>query len=505
MEEVKLTFTPEVSRLLSAISSLLREKNIRAYLVGGTVRDRLLGRDTADIDLAVSADALEAAALLADALHGKYVPLDAVNRVGRVVLPEAGSAAHLDLSTVKGTIEDDLARRDFTIDAIAARLEEIAPPVAALADSRPLSLDERRLIDPVNGRGDLRRGLVRSVSEANLVADPVRLLRAVRLATELGFTIEDSTRTLIRRHCHLAGSVAGERAREELLRLLAPPGAARYLRLMDELGLLTVLIPELIACRGVDQPPVHYWDVFDHSLETVAAVEFLFGEEDLPYASAELLAAVPRSEKLSRHFHREISRGSTGQTLLKLAALLHDIAKPQTKTVDGEGRARFLGHSQEGAAMSAAVLERLRFSSREIRTVALLVQHHLRPGQMSNYGTPTDRAIYRFFRDTGEAGIDILFLSMADHLAARGPRLDPQEWRRHARFVDYVLARHCAPAGPARPPRLVDGHDLMNIFGFSPGPGLGAILETLREAQAAGEVSSREEALEYVKNLIEGK
>ena len=254
--------------------------------------------------------------------------------------------------------------------------------------------------------------------------------------------------------------------------------------------------------RGVDQPKVHVWDVFDHSIQTVAAVEFVLREGTLEYAGEEILTPVPWSAELSRHFDREISRGSTGRSLLKLAALLHDIAKPRTKTTDDDGRARFLGHQQEGAATAAAIMERLRFSNREIKLVELLVKYHMRPTQMSHEGIPTRRAIYRYFRDTGEAGIDLLFLCLADHLATRGPSLDLRQWQEHAQMTGYVLDRRFEEESLSKPPRLINGHDVMKIFELSPGPGVGELLEALREAQAAGEVTNRKQALDYIEHLL---
>jgi poly(A) polymerase len=151
---------------------------------------------------------------------------------------------------------------------------------------------------------------------------------------------------------------------------------------------------------------------------------------------------------------------------------------------------------------AAAILERLRFSNREIQLVELLVKYHLRPTQMSNEGIPTHRAIYRFFRDTGEAGIDLLFLCLADHLATRGPSLDLRGWQEHGRMTEYVLARHFEEESLSAPIKLIDGHDVMKTFGLSPGPRVGELLEALREAQASGEVTTREQAIHYVEQLL---
>ncbi len=479
----------DASRLLNEISRFLAGKNIPAFIVGGFVRDMLLGRATADIDIAVAADALEIASQAAAAFNGKFVPLDDINLIGRVVLP--GGKWQIDFTTLKGDIRRDLARRDFTIDAMAIELNKDIIN----------NFNIKKLIDPFNGHADLRRRVVKAVNDDIFREDAVRLLRAVRLAAELNFIIDNHTEKLISRDSSLITGVAGERVREELLRLLALPGAGPRLFYLDKLGLLTALLPELSPSKGVEQPIEHAWDVFDHSIQTVAAVEFVLRESPWAHADESVLSTVPWSDRLSQHFDREISSGSTARSLLKLAALFHDIAKPQTKAIE-DGRTRFLGHADIGAEMSAAVMERLRFSNREIQLVELLVKYHLRPTQMSNEGMPTGRAIYRYFRDTGEAGIDLLYLCLADHLAARAASLDINEWREHCRLTEYVLAKHFAGENLSAPPKILDGHEIMNIFSLNPGPEVGKLLEELKEAQAAGEIATREQAVAYVKQLL---
>ncbi len=182
--------------------------------------------------------------------------------------------------------------------------------------------------------------------------------------------------------------------------------------------------------------------MFGHSLETVRAVDFLLRKGYLEYADDRVLEYVPWSEKLKKHFSAEVSEGSTRASLLKIAGLLHDIAKPETKFLDEEDRLRFFGHADLGAETSSAIMERLRFSSKEIKLIEIMVRHHMRPLQMGHDGEmPTHRAIYRYFRDTGDAAIDTLFLSLADHLSARGPDLNLENWDEHARLVDYILTR----------------------------------------------------------------
>jgi poly(A) polymerase len=483
---------PGLASLLTRVGSFLAGQGTEAYLVGGLIRDVLLSRQTGDIDITINGDALEAASRVANAFGGKYVLLDKVNRVSRVILAgqenePASKQRELDFASLAGDIEADLARRDFTIDAMALDLGRWA---------------DASLIDPFGGLSDLHQGIVRVVSPSAFPSDAVRLLKGVRLAYELGFRIESDTEALMQRHCHLLSGVAGERLREELIRLLAIPGEEKLPSYLYKLGLLTAIIPELALTKGITQPKEHFWDVLTHSFSTVAAADFVLAKGGWAYAGDEVRAAVPWSARLDKHFSQPVSSGSTRRILLKMAALLHDVAKPQAKTIEANGRMRFLGHAQQGADMTAAILERLRFSSREIKLAETLVRYHLRPTQMSQSGSPSSRAIYRYFRDTGDADVDVLFLSLADHLATSGPRLKPDNWRAHTQLVDYVITKRFQEESVVKPPRLISGHDLIRLFGLSPSPRIGELLEAVREAQASGEISARDEALAYLSQRL---
>src|SRR4030042_1954816 len=318
---MKLFIEQKTAGLLTRVSDFLTQQNIDSYLVGGYVRDALLGRPGKDIDIALP-QALEVAQQLAEALGGKYIVVDEVNGIARVVLidPAQDDRWHLDVSTIEEDIEANLSHRDFTIDAMAVNLKE---------------LEEGYLIDPFQGQRDLERGLIRVVSKTAFQDDPVRLLRAVRLAAEYGFTIDEETEALIQAQSQLICHVAGERVREELCCLLSTPTSAPFLYSLDRLGLLTAIFPELEPTKGVEQPWEHFWDVFHHSIETVAAVERLLGTGNSEQEG--ILSLAPHSSALIQHLNEEVGSGVTSSTLLKLAALLHDVAKPQTKSLEPNG------------------------------------------------------------------------------------------------------------------------------------------------------------------------
>jgi poly(A) polymerase len=421
-------------------------------------------------------------------MGGSYIALDPARQVARVVLPWRGERWVLDFTGFQGELYRELARRDFTVDALAVPLLE------ALGG-------QAEVIDYFHGMEDLAARRLRALNDEVFQADPVRMLRAVRLAGSLEFTIDSATSAALRRDSPLLTRSAPERLREEFMRLLSLPQGSGLLRVMDQVGLLTTLLPELEAARDVEQPKEHYWDVLEHSLATVRMVEAVLRASGK--TGNIVLVEVPWTPLLADYFAFPVG-AFPRSTLVKLAGLLHDIGKPQTKRLEPDGRVRFLGHQNLGAAMSRGILQRLRFSRQEVATVEGMVLHHLRPGLMSGaLPLPTRRAIYRYYRDVGDVAIDTLYLALADYLAARGPRLDPNDWLAFAGKIRYVLRDRLQQREQGAPARLVSGHDLLQELALTPGPLVGALLEGIREAQATGEVKSREEALAYAQHLLE--
>lgn len=487
----------EFSSQLHDIATFLGVRGITGYLVGGTVRDILLRRKTLDIDIAIGDDPFEVGRDLARARAGVFVALDAENHVARVVIREW----QIDLAPLRGDIGSDLALRDFTINAMAVDLALLSQWLGTGQDEESLP---ELVIDPYRGLKDLREGVIRMVSPEGFTRDPTRLLRAFRFRAELGFSISLDTKGEIAALSHKVGEVPGEKLHDELIKIFALPASASVLLEMDEVGILGVIFPEIMPAKGVSQPVEHHWDVFHHSVMAVDSAGFVVHRGEWPYVGANVLELIPWTDEISAHFNSKVGAHSERYTLLKVAALLHDVAKPETKAMATSGRTRFLGHAERGAEMTLAILGRLRFSNKESELISRIVRYHMRPTQLSQSGLPTDHAIYRYFRDTLDAALDTVFFSLADHLASRGPDLRVDSFREHAELASYLVQKYYEPGGVARLRRLVNGHDLMREFGLSPGPIIGRLLEAIREAQAMGRVQSREDAIAYAKEMLDG-
>lgn len=483
----------EPARLLAQVVHLLREMGTPAYLVGGAVRDRLLsaGQEVGagsprpyDLDFAVPGDGLRIARRIADALGAAFYPLDAGRGVGRAVFSGSqGAVRVVDVARFQGLdLMADLAGRDFTINAMAM----------------DVTRDPFDLIDPHGGQTDLQARRLRAVSDRALGNDPVRGLRAVRQATELRFEIEPHTQSLIREAAPGLAGVSAERRRDELAKILSLPGVSASLRQLDALKLLAEVLPAVTALKDVAQTGHHRWDAYEHTLQTVATLESL-----LPLDGASLDPELPFPDQVTHHLAQRVTGGHSRRLLLTLAALLHDVGKRDTASVEPDGRVRFIGHEKKGASMAAEAMRRLRFATDATRLVETIVRHHLRPLQLAWQGSVSKHAIYRFFRQTGDAGVDAALLSLADHQATVGPDADDEQYPALLETVRALLDAYFNQQGTVvTPPPLLTGRDLIRQFGLKEGPEIGRLLAALREAQAVGQVTDREGAEEWVRQRI---
>ncbi len=447
-----------------------------AWLVGGTLRDELLGRETEDVDLAVAGDPEQAARSVARALGAPCFPLSAAFGTWRVV----GEAWQVDLSVLQGdTLTEDLGRRDFTINAIA----------------RPIAGGE--LIDPHGGRGDLERRVLRTVSDRSFPDDPLRTLRLVRLACELQFSIDTGTRSTAAANASGLSTVAGERIFAEFQRIVASDQARAGLAALSELQLMAAVLPEFEALRGVEQNRYHHLDVYDHTLLVLDRVLELQADPAavLPGLDQALL------ERIGALLEEPVGDGVTRATALRLGALLHDIAKPQTQAVSDDGTILgFPDHAAQGAEQVKAICARWKTSDRLRTHLAALARHHLGLGFLVHEDPADARAVYRYLAKTAPLQTDVSLLSIADRLATLGHKAEIST-ERHMAVAFTVLPQALDFDAFLAAPPLVRGDALARALGIAPGPAIGGLLAQIAEARYAGEITTEGEAVDYVRTL----
>lgn len=478
--------------ILEEIANLLPgDKSL--FVVGGAIRNALLGLPVKDIDFSMPAGAIEFSRRVADSLRGDFYALDASRDYGRVILNQsAGSRLVLDFAAFQGdSFEHDLEQRDFTINAMAVDVR------------RP-----QQILDPLGGANDLNLKQLRVCNSGSFVSDPVRVLRAVRfsIAFDMRATIE--TKRLMKEAVPLLSRVTAERLRDEILQLLGSKKPAAAVRALDYLQALPFTLPELQALKGLLQSPPHTLDVWDHSLDILNRLQEVLAVLRLGYdpESTTSLHAGVISHRLGRfrtqldlHLATQININRPLSQLLFMAALYHDVGKPGTKTIDPDGRIRFIEHEIIGADLIAKRASALQLSKVELERLKTIVRHHIRPLWLTQTGDlPTRRAVYRFFKDCGEAGIDVCLLSLADTLATYGPTLPSDQWIQQVEVVRALLGSYWEHKEQViDPPTLVTGDDLLQEFGLKPGPLVGRLLADIREAQAEGELGNRRQALEF--------
>jgi poly(A) polymerase len=465
-----------VAPSIAAARTALEEHPGSAWIVGGAIRDALLGERVADVDLAVTRGEEERAArAIARVAGGSAFTLSEEFATWRAVAPTDGW--HVDISGLRAeSIEDDLRARDFTVNAIAV----------PLAGGEP--------IDPTGGIADAEARVLRAASDGAFEQDPLRLLRAARLAAGLGLALEAKTVELARARASHAADPAGERQFAELRGIVAGRDPLSGVRLMEELGLLAVVLPELESLRGVAQNPNHHLDVFGHTLAVLE--EWLGIEADLPGFAGDLAGEM--ADFLAEPLADELTR----KAALRFGALFHDLGKPDTRA-EGSGYVTFIGHDEVGARIIASICRRLRTSRALSGHLQGLALHHLRLGFLIHQRPLSRRAVYDYLVATEPVSADVTLLTMADRLAARGEGALASEEMVNAHLdlaremLRDALAWH--RDGSPRPP--VSGDELADELGLSPGPEMGRVLEELRAEAFTGEITSRTQALERARQL----
>ena len=470
---------PAIITFFSELASLTPQP---IYLVGGSVRDLLLGKqDIKDIDLLMPSGSESAARAFADRIGGSFFYLDEERKITRVVKQFDREVIQFDFTNFEGPdLAADLGRRDFTINAMALELREFIATRAVDG-----------LVDLFHGKEDVRNKLIRVTKPGVLDEDPLRLLRAVRFTATLGFAIEQETAKQIRLRAKLIAGPSPERVRDELFMILAERQAERHFLLMDSLGLLAGLLPELEPLRGFAPGMYHVHDVLTHSLRTAGYLDNVL--DDLGKLAPGFAGTV--LEHLEDRLEHLVSR----KAALRFACLLHDMAKPETFTNE-DGRIRFHGHDNLGADKVLFVCRRFRLSRSTEALVSKVIKFHMRLFNLSAPGGPSKNALYRYCRDLGEALPESLLLAQADARATY--EIMPREKfadteKPMAAVLEYYYTKFLK--AEARP--LVTGDDLIRM-GMQPGPKFREILEEIKEKQAEGTITNRDEALDYLKRMI---
>ena len=440
-----------------------------AYVVGGSIRDVLLGRTPLDYDIAVRGDPESFARRMADRTAGHYVEL---GKPGLVIYRIVADGIILDIAAIEGaSIEEDLRRRDFTINALA------------------YDIATGQLLDYLDARNDLRAGRVRMVSPSVFKKDPVRLLRAYRMASDLDFKIEPETESVIKKNAHQIALTAGERVRAELYKILENPKSHGHLSRMADCKLLTAIFPELKDLQGCRQNRYHQFDVFDHTLKIYCHLETIL---------ADIRVYVPHDMDPSLWTPEVIPTAA-----LKLAVLLHDIGKPAVRSVDVDGSVHFYGHGTKSADMFKAINRRLKLSRHDADYIEFIIRNHIRPLSLftaSRQNRMTRKAVTRFFMKCGERTPDLLLHCMAD---IRGKSNDTKREKDFMVFAGELIRDYLSSYKPrATDPPLLNGHDLINHFGLRPSPLFKTILNRVEEARLADMIQTKSDAEKWVADYL---
>jgi tRNA nucleotidyltransferase/poly(A) polymerase len=475
--------------LIHQLHAFADEQDVQLYLVGGSVRDVLLNRAVTDLDFALDGDTVAFAKTFADRIGEAFVKLEEQPPTARIVIRE--TQLSLDFAQFRAeTLEADLRLRDLTINAIALDLSSL------------LTQPRVNLIDPCNGYRDLEARTLRFPGEQVVLDDPLRLLRVYRFAAQLGFEIPEATISLIRRHKDRLSQVerseiphngiAPERIRDEFVKILDVKNATIYLRQMDEIRLLSQIIPEIEEMRGVQQNDYHHLDVWGHSL---LALE-MFEAKPIPDTWQ------PYRQEIKEYLREHLIYDKRRWQIIKLALLLHDVAKPATKTVNSQGNTRFIGHEKVGAEMAVEITNRLRLGRKVAKLMNCLVQNHLY--LMTNAGGPVRQAMIRFLRNTGDDWLGVLLLSYAVLRASQGTLRQPADASKTEVLMRRIADLYYQEIRPMMTRgRLITGNDIMRRFGLAPGVKIGRILKHIEDLQFEGKIHTPEDALKAAQTFLE--
>jgi putative nucleotidyltransferase with HDIG domain len=468
---------------LSTLHKLAFVQKQQVFLVGGALRDQYLGRAKQDLDFAVSAGAITLARKFSRAIKGAFVLLDEDSGCARVAKKRPDGLWTYDFADFRAkTLKGDLAHRDFTINTLAMDLKDII-------DTKTGAKLSSHVVHAPGALSDLKSKTIRMVGARTFNEDPLRLLRAYSLKAQLGFKIEANTLACIKRERNLIKTVSAERVREELFKILGSSRAACVIKGMDRDGMLVEIMPQVRVMYGVKQGGYHHLDVWKHSLEVLVQFERLLKEFSMDM-------------KVKDYLNEELGGGHSRLSVLKLACLLHDIGKPDTRKKEPTGRTSFHTHEHVGRRVARIIAQQLILSTKERHALEDMVTHHLRPGYLSNFKRPSDKAVFRYFRDTKDEAVSIALLAMADQRSTRGPLTTSYDLEHHQDICLGIVKKYFVSKSKKPFVRLLTGHDLIKEIGLKPGPQFSPLLSKVDEAQHLGKVTTKTEALAFVRRNL---
>jgi poly(A) polymerase len=493
-------FDPFILQLLDQIRSVAPNQ-VPIYLVGGAVRDHLLGKEIKDLDFVLDGNTASISLAVKRILKARSFILDDNRQTARVIhkLPN-GENILLDFVKLTGfSLIEDLQNRDFTINAMAVELSQPG-----------------FLLDPLNGRSDLAQGILKTCSENSMQDDPLRVLRGIRIALNYGLQIDDASSQLMTETAPSLACISGERLRDELFIILALSQPDKALRMMDRFNCLLPILPELELLKSVPVSAPHVHGLWDHTLQVAVYLNALLdailqNEQNIilsyPFASQLIERIWSFQPELKKYLINDIQQERSRKNLLLFSALYHDTGKPETMQLGKDRRLHFRGHAKESLLAVTNRTIALALSNHEIELISTVVANHMRIHDLANSpNAPSSKAIYRYFRDCSEYGIDICLLSLADMWATYEHTLSKDQWIRELDVVRSLLhAFWFQTSEVVNPPKLLSGDDLRDVFGLTPGPIYAEILDALKEEQAGMNLRTREEALAFVQTILQKK
>lgn len=441
------------------------------YVVGGTVRDFLMGKISYDRDLiVVDEDAKSFSQKVAEFFDGVFIPLDEENKIYRIVLKDKKN--FLDITNpIGGNLEEDIMRRDITINAIAVNIKTGEIP----------SFCEF-------GIQDLQNKIIREIKEENFNDDPLRMLRVYRFYANLGFEISPELLNITKKHASLINKPAKERIEYELMKLFDGEFAAQALLKMDESEILEIIFPFVKELKQVPPNLHHHLDLFNHSIETVNQVQKFY--EISP-------------KEVQEHLKKVDFGGFSRLAHLKLAALMHDIGKFSTWTIEPDtGRHRFIKHEDVGAKLAIPILKKMCFSNKQIDYISYIIKKHMYPTAVVSAPELNDKVMMRYVRKSADNAIDTIIIAKADRVSAQGPEITKELVEENITLLDKLLQFYLNTKETLAPlPKLLDGREVMSILNINPSPMLGKILNELHEAQISGDVLTKDDAVRFIKSI----